>query len=60
MLGSKENLRKQMAIQITDIDSMVSRDYFLRRIDEAVNFSFIRDKVAQTQPSRLLRHFKAD
>lgn len=46
MLGKKENLRGQMAIQFIDMESMVPQDYHLRRIDEAVDFSFIRQKVA--------------
>ncbi len=46
MLGSKENLRRQIAIQVVDIESLIPEDYYLRRIDAAVDFSFIRARVA--------------
>lgn len=46
MLGRKENLRRQIAIHLIDMESMVPEDYHLRRIDEAVDFSFIRQKVS--------------
>ncbi|APC08155.1 hypothetical protein MTJW_09870 [Moorella thermoacetica] len=46
MLGSKENLRRQIAIQVVDIESLIPEDYYLRRIDAAVYFSFIRARVA--------------
>jgi len=46
MLGSKGNLRRQIAIQVVDIESLIPEDYYLRRIDAAVDFSFIRAKVA--------------
>lgn len=46
MLGSTENLRRQIAIQVIDIESLIPEDYYLRRIDAAVDFSFIRTRVA--------------
>lgn len=46
MLGSKENLRRQIAIQVIDIESLIPEDYYLRRIDATVDFSFIRSRVA--------------
>ncbi|AOQ25123.1 hypothetical protein MTAT_00790 [Moorella thermoacetica] len=46
LLGSKENLRRQIAIQVVDIESLIPEDYYLRRIDAAVDFSFIRARVA--------------
>ncbi|WXJ84405.1 hypothetical protein MTBGP_11960 [Moorella thermoacetica] len=46
MLGSTENLRRQIAIQVVDIESLIPDDYYLRRIDAAVDFSFIRARVA--------------
>ncbi len=47
LLGNKENMRCQISfLQGIDIDSLVPKDYYLRLVDEAVDFSFIRDKIA--------------
>jgi transposase len=46
MLGSRENLRRQITIQVVDMESLIPEDYYLRSIDTAVDFSFIRAKVA--------------
>ncbi|WP_258360367.1 transposase [Moorella sulfitireducens] len=45
-MGRTENLRRQITIQVVDIESLIPADYYLRRIDAAIDFSFIRDRVA--------------